>query len=206
MPAFLVPLIAAGASALGSYFANKSAKKEARHQEAYQTEMSNTAVQRSVQDYKAAGLNPALAYDRSASSPGGTAAQIGNVFEQTSSNALAWRAQQQQNKIAAAQSAMDLLVKKEQMGAIKAANARDTESANLAEAQKNLARQQLHFNIALQPGLLKKNNAEAELSSLLVPGAQNTANFERMMGRGTPGISMARNISEILKNLGGLRR
>lgn len=51
---------------------------EAEKQRAYETEMSNTAVQRSMADYSAAGLNPLLAVPGGSPVPSGATAQ-GNV-------------------------------------------------------------------------------------------------------------------------------
>lgn len=104
-PGWLVPAVTGLASAVGGVFSNQGNRREAERNRRFQERMSSTAVQRSVADYEAAGLNPALAYDRPSSSPGGSTAQQENVVSGGISSALAAKQLQAQMALTAAQTA-----------------------------------------------------------------------------------------------------
>lgn len=112
-------LVPAAVSAVGGFLQNKSSAKQAADNRAFQERMSSTAAQRSAKDYQAAGFNPALAYERPASSPGGSVAPVEDVLGKGVSSGLAAKAQAAQLKLLFEQT-------KEAQGRAKIANAEAT--------------------------------------------------------------------------------
>lgn len=203
MPGAALPIalgvLGAGAGLLGGSQTNKSNLKIAREQMDFQERMSNTSAQRAVKDYLAAGLNPALAYDRGASTPGGASATMGNTIkdatEQGVSSAMSAAALRQQMQIAREQHAETL--RNTRADTLKKA----TEGAT-NNLQGDLLRQSFRFNEINQPVDLRTRAAAALLNEYLLPGAKNTSDFNRVLGRGGPAIGTAKTFAEIFKLIG----
>lgn len=84
-----LPVIGTAVEAYGQHQANKTNKKIAREQMAFQERMRDTEMQARVRDLQAAGLNPALAYQLGgASAPSGATTQVDNVFGKFGTNAM----------------------------------------------------------------------------------------------------------------------
>lgn len=82
-----VDLLGYDASKEGAKDANRTNIQIAREQMGFQERMSNTAIQRRVEDLRAAGLNPMLAYSDAASSPAGATTHVENVAGQAVNSA-----------------------------------------------------------------------------------------------------------------------
>lgn len=194
----------------GSVQTNRANKQMAREQMRFQERMSSTAVQRAVADYKAAGLNPALAYERSASSPGGASTTFENAAAAGISTAQQARQVRQAMQIAKAQNEADLQLKRASATAqINAAEASKAAADRAGQEIINL-RQQNRFAEINQPHDTRFLAAKAILEELGIPGRRNEAQIQTMLGTWAKGMPMAigtaTGMSNLLRGLRGIPR
>lgn len=196
MPAeWLLPLAMGALSTAGQVNTNRQNRDIMREQMNFQERMSSTAVRRSVEDYRAAGLNPALAYDRSASSPSGGSTQMGDAISTGITSALsAQRARQ------------ELELQRENLRNIRASTGKlASEAQESAERQKTIQQERI-FALAAQPAHLNLLSSQAMLSKYLQPEALNKAEWEKRLRDATLGTGNASMAAKFLQMLRGVTR
>lgn len=202
----VLPVAAGALSTAGTIYTNKQNIEQSDKQMEFQERMSNTSAQRAVEDYRKAGLNPALAYDRGASTPSGAAATIGDPINSGISTAMSTKERLQTMKFQAQ-------TQEESLRQIRAQTDKTRVEGRLAEIQQeyvqNQARkmqQDINFARILQPATQRLAETDAILRSLQIPGAENDAEFEKKYGMTKRGISTAADAAGVIGGILGATR
>lgn len=185
MPAWLGPVLTTLASVGGSLLHNKQQRASADRAMAFSERMAGTGAQRSAADFAAAGLNPALAYDRTAQSPSGVVAGVDDVAERGVSSALA--AKRLRSEIALLDAQAYKAGAEGQSAAVDATLKSSHVEGEPSYRDEAMARRRgvirdQAFESKRQPVQLQYEAARAAIEKAMVPGAMNEAELMRRMG------------------------
>lgn len=198
MPTWIPAAIAATASLLGGRQANRTNVAEAEKNRQFQERMRNTSWQAAVEDMRAAGINPAVAYSRGgAASPGGSTASVSDVVTPAVSSAMQARMMTEQLK----------LVEAQRVKAVAEAKSADWRSnVDRYDSEFALARRNFYFDLDGRPKgalatLLESEYAQklassardvsmADVAKLSIPEQEAVAKLFTQYGEGAKGMQL----------------
>lgn len=150
--------------------------------EAFSERMSSSAVQRAMEDYRRAGLNPALAYERSASSPSGvTAGGAQARVENITASGMQYRQLSENVKATAA-------AIKNQTRATDAEVKAKAAATKVSEQEALHIAQSMDFNRINQPHTTRALELQNVISQLGITGLENEQELEEKL-KALPGGS-----------------
>lgn len=182
------PIIGAGIDMIAQHSANKTNVRMAQDQMNFQERMSNTAAQRSTADFKAANLNPALAYGTTASTPGGAMGRVEPVARGTASTAMSYLA----NKAQIAQTLANTENVRLQSEGQKTDNANKALQGDILTWQARNAQREFGRDFKGQsfPSQLAAAQYAAQLAQYGLAGARAQSNFYNSpLGKYAPAVS-----------------
>jgi len=194
------PLLGGIAAVGGALIGNRANRNMARDQMRFQERMSGSAAQRSVEDFRAAGLNPGLAYGTTASTPMGSRAEQEDVMGRGLSTAL--NVKQAQAQIAATAASADKASSEAELNRFEIAKQGSTDGGTpggqpLWRMQRDQLIRDLQQRAGMQPHELRSVKAAADMAELGVqlrkldlPKAQVDAAFYKRFGIAIPTVGL----------------